>query len=98
MSSRSASVAARFHASRPIAKPRSALCAVYANGVTVVGVSAATAWYSDHVLQLHGTHWVESEKGSSSMKHSRSAMSSRTSSRTGAMPRPQLPITIVVIP
>ena len=54
MRSRSASVAARSQASRPMAKPRSALCAVYANGVTVVGVREATAWYSDHVLQPHG--------------------------------------------
>jgi hypothetical protein len=64
----------------------------------VVEVRDAAAWYSDQVDQLHGMHFCARAVGSSSMKQSRSATFSLTSSRTGAMPSPQLPITAVVIP
>ena len=68
-----------------------------ANGVTVTGTCAALWKYSDHFAQPHSID-VVSDTGSSSTKHRRSATSALVSGRVGAMPKPQLPMIVVVTP
>ncbi len=76
---------------------RNALWAVKAKALTATGTVDAAAKYSDQVGQPQSKTVVKVE-GSSSTKHSRSAISAWTSARVGAIPKPQLPMTMVVIP